>query len=205
MNTLLLDKTGTITLGNRQASEFLPMPGVSEADLADAAQLSSLTDETPEGRSVVVLAKERYGLRERHPGELTHATFVPFTAQTRMSGVDLAENGETRQVRKGAASSVVEWIRAAGGSIPTELGPLVDGISAAGGTPLVVAANDAPRRSRARRDSPQGHRQARHARAVRRAARDGHSHGDDHRRQPADREGDRRGGRRRRLPRRGHA
>ena len=94
VNTLLLDKTGTITLGNRQASEFLPMPGVSEAELADAAQLSSLTDETPEGRSVVVLAKEQYGLRERHPGELTHATFVPFTAQTRMSGADLAENGE---------------------------------------------------------------------------------------------------------------
>ncbi|HWF42910.1 MAG TPA: potassium-transporting ATPase subunit KdpB [Acidothermaceae bacterium] len=143
VNTLLLDKTGTITLGNRQASEFLPMPGVSEADLADAAQLSSLTDETPEGRSVVVLAKERYGLRERHAGELTHATFVPFTAQTRMSGADLAENGGTRQVRKGAASSVAEWIRAAGGPIPPELGPIVDGISAAGGTPLVVAANDA--------------------------------------------------------------
>ena len=142
VNTLLLDKTGTITLGNRQASELLPMPGVSEADLADAAQLSSLTDETPEGRSVVVLAKERYGLRERHPGELTHAIFVPFTAQTRMSGADIAENGETRQVRKGAASSVVEWIRVAGGSIPPELGPLVDGISAAGGTPLVVAAHD---------------------------------------------------------------
>ncbi len=93
VNTLLLDKTGTITLGNRQASEFLPVAGVRRAELADAAQLSSLADETPEGRSIVVLAKEQYGLRERHPGELTHATFVPFTAQTRMSGVDLAENG----------------------------------------------------------------------------------------------------------------
>jgi K+-transporting ATPase ATPase B chain len=140
VNTLLLDKTGTITLGNRQASEFLAMPGVSEAELADAAQLSSLTDETPEGRSVIVLAKERYGLRERHEGELTHATFVPFTAQTRMSGVDFTAPGEpVRLVRKGAASSVADWIRVQGGTVPAELGPLVDGISGAGGTPLVVA------------------------------------------------------------------
>lgn len=134
VNTLLLDKTGTITLGNRQASEFIPVTGVTSADLADAAQLSSLADETPEGRSIVVYAKEAYGLRARTPGELTHATWVEFTAQTRMSGVDI----DGRQLRKGAASSVSEWIRGNGGNVPTELGEIVDGISAAGGTPLVV-------------------------------------------------------------------
>src|SRR4051794_24294196 len=116
VNTLLLDKTGTITLGNRNAVELIPVPGVTEQELADAAQLASLADETPEGRSVVVLAKQRYGLRERHGGELSQATFVPFTAQTRMSGVDLAENGAARQVRKGASSSVREWVRQHGGT-----------------------------------------------------------------------------------------
>ncbi|MHB1874968.1 MAG: potassium-transporting ATPase subunit KdpB [Streptosporangiaceae bacterium] len=136
VNTLLLDKTGTITIGNRQASEFLPVPGVSAAELADAAQLSSMADYTPEGRSIVVLAKEGYGLRERHEGELLGAEFVAFTAQTRMSGVDLAEG---RQVRKGASSAVRDWIRQSGGTPPDELGHLVDAISAAGGTPLVVA------------------------------------------------------------------
>jgi K+-transporting ATPase ATPase B chain len=139
VNTLLLDKTGTITIGNREASELIPVGGVSEAELADAAQLSSLSDETPEGRSVVVLAKERYGLRERHQGELTHATFVKFTAQTRMSGVDMADAGGTRQIRKGASASVQDWVRQAGGTVPAELGAIVDGISGAGGTPLVVA------------------------------------------------------------------
>jgi K+-transporting ATPase ATPase B chain len=141
VNTLLLDKTGTITIGNREAAELIPVSGVSERDLADAAQLSSLSDETPEGRSVVVLAKEKFGLRERPPGELGHATFVPFTAQTRMSGVDLAESGGggVRQIRKGASASVQEWVRHAGGVVPEELGNVVDGISAAGGTPLVVA------------------------------------------------------------------
>ena len=139
VNTLLLDKTGTITLGNREAVEFIPVPGVSEQDLADAAQLSSLADETPEGRSVVVLAKQRYGLRERHEGELPHATFIPFTAQTRMSGVDVTENGSTRQIRKGASSAVRDWVREQGGIPVAELGPVVDGISSAGGTPLVVA------------------------------------------------------------------
>ncbi|WP_420108341.1 potassium-transporting ATPase subunit KdpB [Mycolicibacter arupensis] len=134
VNTLLLDKTGTITLGNRQASAFLPLTGVTEAELADAAQLSSLADETPEGRSIVVYAKETYGLRTRTPGELTAATWVPFTAVTRMSGVDISG----RQLRKGAASSVSEWVRGHGGEIPAELGEIVDGISAAGGTPLVV-------------------------------------------------------------------
>jgi potassium-transporting ATPase ATP-binding subunit len=136
VNTLLLDKTGTITIGNRQASEFLPVGGASAAELADAAQLSSMADYTPEGRSVVVLAKNEYGLRERHSGELSGAEFIEFTAQTRMSGVDLADG---RQVRKGASSAVRDWIRASGGTPPEDLGPLVDGISAAGGTPLVVA------------------------------------------------------------------
>lgn len=134
VNTLLLDKTGTITLGNRQASEFIPLTGVTNADLADAAQLSSLADETPEGRSIVVYAKEAYGLRARTPGELANATWVEFTATTRMSGVDV----DGRQLRKGAANSVSEWIRSHGGNVPTELGEIVDGISAAGGTPLVV-------------------------------------------------------------------
>jgi potassium-transporting ATPase ATP-binding subunit len=135
VNTLLLDKTGTITLGNRQASDFVPLPGVSPEQLADAAQLSSLADETPEGRSIVVFAKTEYGLRARTPGELTGAHWVEFTATTRMSGVDL-ENGHL--LRKGAASSVAEWVRNEGGAITSALGNIVDGISAAGGTPLVV-------------------------------------------------------------------
>jgi K+-transporting ATPase ATPase B chain len=136
VNTLLLDKTGTITIGNRQATEFLPVSGVDVAQLADAAQLSSLADETPEGRSIVVLAKNQFGIRERGAGELPGAEFVPFTAQTRMSGVNLADG---REVRKGAASSVSQWIRDNGGVPPEELGQMVDDISAAGGTPLVVA------------------------------------------------------------------
>jgi K+-transporting ATPase ATPase B chain len=136
VNTLLLDKTGTITIGNRQATEFLPLAGVSAAELADAAQLSSMADYTPEGRSIVVLAKNSYGLREREEGELRGAEFVEFTAQTRMSGVDLADG---RQVRKGAAASVAQWIRDNGGTPPEELGTTVDSISGVGGTPLVVA------------------------------------------------------------------
>jgi K+-transporting ATPase ATPase B chain len=143
VNTLLLDKTGTITLGNREAVELIPVTGVTEQELANAAQLASLADETPEGRSVVVLAKSRYGLRERHEGELTHATFVPFSAQTRMSGVDLAEDGSPRHVRKGASSAVRDWVRENGGIPTPELGPVVDGISGAGGTPLVVAESTA--------------------------------------------------------------
>jgi K+-transporting ATPase ATPase B chain len=134
VNTLLLDKTGTITLGNREASDFIPMSGVTPPELADAAQLSSLADETPEGRSIVVYAKQAYGLRERTPGELTNASWVEFTAATRMSGVDL----DGRQLRKGAASSVADWIRRQGGTTPAVLGEIVDGIAAAGGTPLVV-------------------------------------------------------------------
>jgi K+-transporting ATPase ATPase B chain len=134
VNTLLLDKTGTITLGNRQASEFVPAAGVDAKELVSAAQLSSLADETPEGRSIVVLAKTEYGLRER---EVRDAHFVPFTAQTRMSGVDV----DGRQVRKGAASAVLRWVREAGGEVTPEVGEAVDGISASGGTPLVVAEN----------------------------------------------------------------
>jgi potassium-transporting ATPase ATP-binding subunit len=135
VNTLLLDKTGTITLGNRQASAFIPVRGVSAADLADAAQLSSLADETPEGRSIVVFAKQEYGLRARTPGELVHAQWVEFTATTRMSGVDL-DTGHL--LRKGAANSVADWVRSQGGSVPVDFGSIVDGISAAGGTPLGV-------------------------------------------------------------------
>ncbi len=131
-STLLLDKTGTITLGNRQATAFLPLPGVDEAELADAAQLSSLADETPEGRSIVVLAKERYQLRGR---ELHGATLVPFTAQTRMSGVEF----EGRSIRKGAADSVRRWVEEQGGTVPAALDEIVAGIAASGGTPLVVA------------------------------------------------------------------
>jgi potassium-transporting ATPase ATP-binding subunit len=136
VDTLLLDKTGTITLGNRQAAEFLPVAGVTDADLADAAQLSSLADETPEGRSIVVLAKTAHGLRERASGELATAHFVVFTAQTRMSGVDL-DGG--RQIRKGAAAAVIHWVSANGGQSGDQIGSLVNAISTAGGTPLVVA------------------------------------------------------------------
>jgi len=146
VNTLLLDKTGTITMGDRQATEFLPVSGVDVATLADAAQLASLADETPEGRSIVVLAKNQFNIRERGPGELPGAVFVTFTAQTRMSGVDLADG---REVRKGAAASVAQWIRENGGTPPDELGQMVDDISAVGGTPLVVAEKTANGTARA--------------------------------------------------------
>lgn len=138
VSTLLLDKTGTITLGNRQAHEFLPVPGTGEAELADAAQLSSLADETPEGRSIVVLAKSRYGLREREPGALAHADWVPFTAQTRMSGVD----ADGRQVRKGAAGAVAAWVRERGGEVPDAVRDTADSVAESGGTPLLVAVAD---------------------------------------------------------------
>ncbi len=134
VDTLLLDKTGTITLGNRQAHEFVPLPGVDPAELADAAQLASLADETPEGRSIVVLAKERYGLRGRELGE-HEARFIPFSAYTRMSGVDWGD----RQVRKGAPDAVAQWIAAQGGSAPDVLTSLVSRVAMGGGTPLVVA------------------------------------------------------------------
>ncbi|MFJ3876366.1 potassium-transporting ATPase subunit KdpB [Streptomyces sp. NPDC090077] len=138
VSTLLLDKTGTITLGNRQASEFVPVQGTTEAELADAAQLSSLADETPEGRSIVVLAKEKYGLRERHQGELSHAEWIAFTAQTRMSGVDV----DGRQTRKGAAGSVITWVEEQGGEVADDADTLANRISEAGGTPLLVAVKD---------------------------------------------------------------
>src|SRR5437588_40805 len=134
VNTLLLDKTGTITLGNRQATEFIPLAGVDEKLLADAAQLSSLSHETPEGRSIVVLAKERYGLRGRELG-MHEATFIPFTAQTRMSGVNL--NG--REIRKGAVDAIEKYVGEAGTACPADMREIVDRISRAGGTPLVVA------------------------------------------------------------------
>jgi potassium-transporting ATPase ATP-binding subunit len=153
VHTLLLDKTGTITLGNRHATEFVPLPGISDAAVADAAQLASLPDETPEGRSIVVLAKEKYALRGR---ELSpqQATFVPFAAQTRMSGVDLystrralvgaggglpARDPDVREIRKGAADAIERWVAGKGGTIPPELPQIVDRIARSGGTPLVVA------------------------------------------------------------------
>jgi K+-transporting ATPase ATPase B chain len=135
VDVLLLDKTGTITLGNRQAAEFFPAPGVTKEAMAEAAQLSSLADETPEGRSIVVLAKERYGLRGRELHELPHANFVPFTAQTRMSGVDI--NGT--RYRKGAAEQVKAF---ANGIFPAPVQSDVEKISGMGGTPLVVASNE---------------------------------------------------------------
>jgi potassium-transporting ATPase ATP-binding subunit len=143
IDVLLLDKTGTITLGNRQASEFLPAPGVSAQTLADAAQLASLADETPEGRSIAILAKEKFNLRQREVAE-PHATFVPFTAQTRMSGVDLIEankvvSSRPRSIRKGAADNVRAWVESQGGCYPVEVSASVERVSKVGGTPLVVA------------------------------------------------------------------
>ncbi len=134
VNTLLLDKTGTITLGNRQAVEFIAFPGISEQELADAAQLSSLADETPEGRSIVVLAKEKYGLRGREIAE-HEARFVPFSAYTRMSGVDL----DGRMLRKGASASIEKFIVECGGTVPDTYHETADRISRTGGTPLAVA------------------------------------------------------------------
>ncbi|WP_177235353.1 potassium-transporting ATPase subunit KdpB [Streptomyces sp. MUSC 14] len=138
VSTLLLDKTGTITLGNRQAAEFAPVRGTTEAEVADAAQLSSLADETPEGRSIVVLAKEKYGLRERHQGELAGAEWIEFTAQTRMSGVDV----DGRKIRKGATASVIAWVKDEGGTVAEDADAIANRISEAGGTPLLVAVKD---------------------------------------------------------------
>jgi K+-transporting ATPase ATPase B chain len=134
VNTLLLDKTGTVTLGNRQAVEFIPFSGVDEKELADAAQLSSLADETPEGRSVVVLAKERYGLRGREVSE-HEASFIPFSAYTRMSGVNI----DGRMLRKGASAAVAGFVKELGGRVPADFDQLSDNISRTGGTPLAVA------------------------------------------------------------------
>jgi len=134
VDTLLLDKTGTITLGNRMAAEFIPVQGVEQRDLAEAAQLASLADETPEGRSIVVLAKREYNLRGRELGEVG-ATFIPFSAQTRMSGVDIGG----RRIRKGAADQIVHFVQDNGGTPPTDLKAIVERIARSGGTPLVVA------------------------------------------------------------------
>ncbi len=136
VNTLLLDKTGTITLGNRQAAEFIPAPGITAAEMADAAQLSSLADETPEGRSIVVLAKEKYSLRGRELAS-HEAMFVPFTAQTRMSGVNL----DGREIRKGAVDAITKYLHQFGTSLPREIQASVEQIARSGGTPLVVAEN----------------------------------------------------------------
>jgi len=136
VNTLLLDKTGTITLGNRQAAEFMPAPGITAAEMADAAQLASLADETPEGRSIVVLAKEKYGLRGRELAS-REAVFVPFTAQTRMSGVNM----DGREIRKGAVDAITKYLHQFGTSLPREIQASVEQIARSGGTPLVVAEN----------------------------------------------------------------
>src|SRR5580700_4578644 len=136
VDTLLLDKTGTITLGNRQATELIAAPGVTDAELADAAQLASLADETPEGRSIVVLAKEKYGLRGR-PLSSMDATFIPFTAQTRMSGVDF----DGRAIRKGAPDSIKKYVMEKGGTVPTNVDEVVQAVASSGATPLLVATN----------------------------------------------------------------
>jgi potassium-transporting ATPase ATP-binding subunit len=134
INTLLLDKTGTITLGNRQAARFVPAPGITDTELADAAQLSSLADETPEGRSIVVLAKDRYGLRGRHIAD-HEAQFIPFSAYTRMSGVNI----DGRQLRKGASQAIEQFVKELGGIVPKSFQETSDRISRLGGTPLAVA------------------------------------------------------------------
>ncbi len=137
VDVLLLDKTGTITLGNRQAAEFLPAPDVEPRGLADAAQLASLADETPEGRSVVVLAKREHGIRDRDMEQM-HARFVPFTAETRMSGVDL----DGRSIRKGAADAIERYVEEQGGHFPSAVRERVEEVAKGGGTPLVVADGD---------------------------------------------------------------
>jgi potassium-transporting ATPase ATP-binding subunit len=134
VDTLLLDKTGTITLGNRHATEFIPAPGVTDKELADAAQLASLADETPEGRSIVVLAKEKYGLRGRELGSAA-AIFIPFSATTRMSGVDL----DGRKIRKGAPDAIVKYVKDMGGTIPPEIKAAIERVANSGATPLLVA------------------------------------------------------------------
>ena len=192
VDVLLLDKTGTITLGNRQAAEFLPLAGVEERELAEAAQLASLADETPEGRSIVVLAKERFDLRERDLGE---HTFIPFSASMRMSGVDV--NGS--RLRKGAADAIKRFVEESGGRPPGRARLDRARRRRAGRN----AARRRARQLRPRSRAPEGHRQGRHGRALRRAADDGHPHRDDHRRQPCHGGRDRAGGGCRRLPRRG--
>ena len=199
VDTLLLDKTGTITLGNRQATEFLPLSGVTEQELADAAQFASLSDETPEGRSIVVLAKEKYNIRGREMAPMG-AHFIAFSAQTRLSGVDL----DGSSIRKGAVDAVLAFARVAGDD--------GDGGGGSRGALHRVGSRGARtdrevRRDRqvgrhaagglqgwpaARRHPSEGHRQGRHPGALLRTAPHGHPHRDDHRRQSAHRRGDRR-------------
>ena len=201
VDVLLMDKTGTITLGNRQASAFFAAPGVTEQQLADAAQLASLADETPEGRSITVLAKQKFNLRERDMASLG-ARFIAFTAQTRMSGVDLAARPRRRRGRSGRAPATRSGVTSKRSAARFRRARADD---RGRGAPRQHAAGRQRRRACARRGRAQGHRQGRHQGALRRAAPHGHQDGDDHRRQPAHRRGDRRRGRRRRLPRRGHA
>ena len=196
VNTLLLDKTGTITLGSRQAVAFLPASGVTEGEIADAAQLSSLADETPEGRSIVVLAKEKYGLRGRDVAA-HHAKFIPFSAYTKMSGVDI----EGRQLRKGATDAIVKFVKEQGGRDPAG----GDGALRQDLADRRHAARGGRRLEAARHHPPQGHRQGRHEGAHRAAPGHGHPLGDGHRRQPADGGGHCLRGRRGRLPRAGDA
>jgi K+-transporting ATPase ATPase B chain len=170
VDVLLLDKTGTITLGNRQASEFLPANGVDEKTLADAAQLSSLADETPEGRSIVILAKQRFNLRERDVQSL-QATFVPFTAQTRMSGI----NVQGRMIRKGSVDAIRRHIEANNGQFPADVEQRVEQVARLGATPLVVAEGARVL------GVTQRYRQRRHQRAFRPTAENGHQDGHDHR------------------------
>ena len=177
VNTLLLDKTGTITLGNRQAAAFIPVDGVSPEQLADAAQLSSLADETAERRSIVVFAKQHFGLRARTPGELAQAQWVAFSAATRMSGVDL----DGHLLRKGAASSVAEWVHGQGGKVPSARPDRRRHLRRRR-HPARRGAEHQWRGGSAGCHPPQGRRQAGHARPLRRDAEDGHPDGDDHRR-----------------------
>ena len=181
VDVLLLDKTGTITLGNRQATMLHACPGIAESELANAAQLASLADETPEGRSIVVLVKEKYGLRGRELSNL-NPTFIPFSAQTRMSGVDL----DGTQIRKGSPDAITKYVAERGNKIPEQMQKTVAEIANSGGTPLLVAENGQVlgRRCTDRR------RERWNARALRSSPRDGHSHHDDHRRQSADRRRD---------------
>lgn len=181
VDTLLLDKTGTITLGNRQAVEFIPVKGVTEAELADAAQLSSLADETPEGRSITVLAKQKFQLRGREVAE-PEAHFIPFSAYTRMSGVNL----DGRWLRKGATDAILDFVKEQGGQVPTDFMAISDRISRTGGTPP----GGGGWRADVRGCAPQGHRQRGHEEPPRPTPRHGHPLRDDHRRQPANRCGD---------------
>ena len=206
VDTLLLDKTGTITLGNRQAAEFKPVSGVTERELADAAQLASLADETPEGRSIVVLAKEKYGIRGRDIKELG-AKFIPFTAQSRMSGVEIGDSW----IRKGAVDAILDYLKtsplkaASAGAAArrtTVSAELTREVNALADDHRQIRRHPACRRQgrkAARRHPPQGHRQGRHSRALRRASAHGHPHRHDHRRQSHDGGGHRRRSRRRRF------